>query len=224
MVSFWHTILALVWKDVLLEIRTKDIMVSILSFAILSLLILNFALKPSPKTASVIAPGILWVAFTFAGVLGLARTFALEKDQGNLVGLMLAPVSGEALYLGKMLANLMFMLIAELALLPIFAVLFNMSPFQPAFLLVMFVATVGFAAVGTLFSAIGVNTRSRDIMLPVLFLPLVVPVIISAVVASSIALDLGPWVDMVKWIQLMVVFDILAVVLSALAFDQVLRE
>jgi len=222
--GFWPTVAAVVWKDIQAELRTKDIVISVLAFALLSLIIFNFALRPSPQLTPVVAPGVLWVAFTFAGVLGLTRTFVLEKEQGNLIGLLLTPTSREALYVGKMLGSLFFMLVAEAVLLPVFAVLFNISPFQPGLLLIILMATLGFAAIGTLFSAMAVNTRSREIVLPMLFLPIVVPIIIGAVVASGTALDGGPWSDMVRWFQLIAVFDVLALVFSAFAFEHVLQE
>ena len=224
MTGFWSTVAAMVWKDILAELRTKDVVTSVLAFALLSLVIFNFALRPSPQLTPVVAPGVLWVAFTFAGVLGLTRTFVLEKDQGNLHGLLLTPTGRDAIFVGKMLGSLAFMLVAEAVLLPVFAILFNISPFQPGLLLIVLLTTLGFAAMGTLFSAIAVNTRSREIMLPMLFLPIVVPIIIGAVVASETALSGGPWSDMVKWVQLIVVFDVLALVFSAFAFEHVLQE
>ena len=224
MTGFWPTVAALMWKDILLELRTRDIVISILAFAFLSLIIFNFALSPTPQMTPVVAPGVLWVAFTFAGVLGLTRAFVLEKDQGNLAGLLLTPTSREALYVGKMLGSLFFMLLAEMVILPVFAVLFNISPFQPELLLIILLTTIGFAAIGTLFSAMAINTRSREIMLPMLFLPIVVPIIIGAVVSSGTALEGGPWSDMVKWVQLIAVFDVLALVFSAFAFEHVLQE
>jgi len=222
--KFWPTVAALVWKDILSELRARDIVISILAFAVLSLIIFNFALRPSPQITPIVAPGVLWVAFTFAGVLGLTRAFVLEKDQGNLVGLLLTPTSRGALYVGKMLGSLFFMLMAEVVILPVFAVLFNLSPFQPELLLIILLATIGFASIGTLFSAIAINTRSREIMLPMLFLPIVVPIIIGAVVSSGIALEGGPWSDTVKWIQLIAVFDVVVLVFSGFAFEHVLQE
>jgi heme exporter protein B len=222
--KFWPTVAALMWKDILLELRTKDIVISILAFALLSLIIFNFALGPSPQITPVVAPGVLWVAFTFAGVLGLTRAFVLEKDQGNLVGLLITPTSREAIYVGKMLGSLFFMLMSEIILLPAFAVLFNISPFRPELLLIILLATIGFASIGTLFSAIAINTRSREIMLPMLFLPIVVPIIIGAVMASSTAFEGGSWSDMTKSVQLIAVFDVVALVFSAFAFEHVLQE
>ena len=224
MTGFWPTVMALVWKDVLTELRAKDVVTAILAFAVLSLVILNFAVNSTPRLTPVVAPGVLWVSFTFAGVLGLTRAFAIEKDRGNLEGLLVTPTSREALYVGKMLGSLAFMLVAEAVLLPVFAVLFNVSPFQPALLLIVLLATIGFVSVGALFSAIAVNTRSREIMLPMLFLPIVLPIVIGAVVASGYALEGRPWSDIAGWVQLMVVFDLLALVFCALAFEHVIQE
>ena len=175
----------LAWKDILLEIRTRDIIVSVLVFSFLVVVVFNFALNSTPNLADDLAPGILWVAFAFAGILAMNRAFVLEKDRGSLEGLLLTPVSRDAIYFGKMLGTFLFMVVVEVALLPIFAVLFDFSSFSVGLVLAILLATLGFAAVGTLFSAIAVNTRSREIMLPVLFLPVILPVIIGAVESSA---------------------------------------
>lgn len=224
MTVFWSTVGAILAKDLLSEFRNKETVTSILSFSLLSLIILNFALRPTPSLISVVAPGILWVAFTFSGILGLTRAFALEEDQDAIQGLLLTPASREAIYLGKMLSCLVFMLVAEIVLLPIFAVLFNVDPFKPMLMVVMFMATLGFASVGTLFSALAMNTKSREIMLPMLFIPIVVPIIIAAVVGTDLALRGGGWQDISKWIQLMLVFDLIAVVFCAFGFDYVAED
>ena len=214
----------MMWKDFLTEVRAKDVVTAVLAFAILTLVILSFAVNTEPRLTPVVAPGVLWVSITFAGVLGLTRTFALEKDRGNLEGLLLTPTGRDAIYVGKMLGVLAFMLVSEAILLPFFAVLFDVSPFQPMLLLTILLATLGFVAVGTLFSAIAVNTRSREIMLPMLFLPIVVPVVIGAVAASGGALDGRPWGEIAKWVQLLAVFDLLALIFCAFAFEHVIQE
>ncbi len=224
MTGFLAAIKALVWKDLLLELRNKDVIVSVISFAILCMVIFNFAFGFSAKLSPMIAPGVLWVSITFAGVIGLNRIFLLETDEGNLIGLLTSPVSRESIYFAKMFSSLLFMVMAEAILLPIFAILFNVSLFQPYLILVVFLGTIGFAAIGTLFAAIAVNTRSRDIMLPMLFLPVVIPVIIGSVVASASILDGGSWTDFSKGIQLVVVFDVVALLISALTFGQVVQE
>jgi len=224
MKSFWGPIFTLAWKDILLEIRTKEIVTSVLVFALLVLLIFNFAIEPTPQTVALVAPGALWVAFTFAGLLGLNRSFVLERDKRSLEGLMLCPVSRDVIFFGKMLGTFLFMLVVEVLMFPIFGVLFNLPLFMPEVALVAFLATLGFVAVGTVFSAMAVNTRSRDIMLPLLFFPVVVPVIIAAVEASAVVIRGESWGDMNRWLQLIAVFDVIFLVVASFTFQFVLEE
>ena len=137
---------------------------------------------------------------------------------------MLCPVSRDVIFFGKMLANLLFMLTVEALILPIFSVLFNLSLFMPEVIVIAFLATVGFAAVGTLFSAMAVNTRSREIMLPILFFPVVAPVLIAAVEASAVVIGGRSWSDMGRWPQLIAVFDVLFLVASAFVFQFTLED
>ena len=155
-------LLAIVRKDIMLEFRTKDIVVSVSVFSILVIVIFNFAIAPTPQTVAVVAPGVLWVAFVFGGVLGLTRSFALEKDGGNLRGILLAPVSRDAIFFGKMLASFLFMMLVEVLAFPVFAVLFNFSLVEPILLPTAVLATLGITATGTVFSAMAVNTRARE--------------------------------------------------------------
>ena len=173
------------WKDILLEIRNREVVVSALVFGVTIVVIFNFALNITAETVDLLAPGTLWVAFSFAGVLAMSRAFVTEKDQGSLDGLLLCPVSRDSLYFGKMLALFLFMVVVEAVLWPVFAVMFNFSAFSFTLVGVILLATLGFAAVGTLFSAVAVNTRSREIMLPILFFPVISPVLIAAVEAST---------------------------------------
>ena len=222
--DFLRPVLIIAWKDILLEIRTRDIVISVGVFAILVIVVFNFALAVTPQLVNSLAPGILWVSFSFAGVLAMNRAFVLEKDRGSLEGLLLCPVSRDAIYLGKMLSILVFMLVVEAVLLPIFAALFNFTAFSVGLIGAILLATVGFAAVGTLFSAIAVNTRSREIMLPVLFFPVVVPVIIGAVEASGAAIGGTSATSVVRWLQLIAVFDLVFLVVCPWIFQFVLEE
>ena len=220
MKKFLTKVLAILWKDILSELRTKDIVVSVLVFALLVIVIFNFAFKP--ERVEPVAAGVLWVALTFAGVLGLSRSFVMEK--GCLEGLMLCPVDREVIYLGKMLASVSFMLIVAAIILPIFFILFNLPIFLPKLVLIVVLATIGFATVGTLFSALAVNTKAREVMLPILFLPMVVPVIIAAVEASAIVLQGGAWGSLSPWLQLIAVFNVIFLVVSATVFKFVIEE
>lgn len=224
MKTFWGPVFALLWKDVLLELRTKDIVVSVLVFALLVIVIFNFAIDPTPQMVVLVAPGILWVAFLFGGVLGLTRSFALEKDSGSLQGLMLAPVGREVIYFGKMLGNFLFMLAVEVIIFPIFAVLFNLPLVMPELIPIALLATLGIATVGTVFSAMAVNTRSREVMLPLLFFPVVLPAIVAAVEASRIVIQGEGSNDLIQWIPLLAVFDVIFLVVCPVAFNVVVEE
>ena len=184
----------------------------------------NFALNVTPRVVEDLAPGILWVAFAFAGVLAMNRAFVLERDRGSFEGLLLSPVSRDAIYFGKMLGIFLFMLVVEVVLLPVFAVLFNFSVFHPGVILGMLLATLGFAAVGTLFSAIAVQTRSREIMLPVLFLPVILPVIIGAVESSAGSTGGSGSVSVARWLGLIAAFDVIFLVVCPWVFGLVLEE
>ena len=216
-------ILTIVWKDIKSEIRTKEIATSLVAFALLVIIVVSFALEPGENT-STIAAGILWIAFTFAGVLGLSRSFVLEKDKGCLQGLMLCPVDRSLLYLGKMLSILIFMLVVEAIILPVFIVLFNQHGFPPQLLVIVPLATIGFAAVGTLFSAMAVNTRARDVMMPLLFLPIAAPVIIAAIKSTGLVLSGESWGAIASWLGVMAAFDAIFLAVSPLIFEFVIEE
>jgi heme exporter protein B len=222
--SVLRPVLALLWKDVLLQLRTKDIVVSVLVFSLLVIVVFSFAIEPTPTLVALVAPGVLWVAIVFGGVLGMTRSFALEKDGENLHGLMLAPGSRDAIFFGKMLSNTLFMLLVEAVVFPIFAVLFGLSLAEPALLLVAFMATVGISTVGTLFSAMAVNTRAREVMLPLLFFPVAIPVIVAAVEATGLVLRGSGLSATAQWIYLLAAFDAIFLVVCPLAFHVVIEE
>jgi len=166
---------------------------------------------------------MLWVTFAFAGVLNLNRSFILEKEEGCLEGLMVCPVSREVIYIGKALGSLLFMLIIEAIALPIFVFLFNLH-FSPQLLVITFLTTIGFVAVGTTFSALAVNTKAREMVLPILFLPIVAPLIICAVAASKLALTGDSWSDVATWLYIIIAFDAIFFVVSYLVFAFVIEE
>ena len=224
MSDFLLPILTIVWKDILLELRTKDIVTTVLMFAVLTGIIFSFAFDPSPNVAAIVVPGILWVAFTFAGVLGFNRSFTLEKDKGNLEGLLLCPVSRDVIYFGKLVSIFIFMVVVEFILFPVFAVLYNFPLFDPKLFLMAALATLGFAAVGTLFAAIAVNTRSREIMLPILLLPVATPMLIAAVEVTRAILEGVSWGEMGHWWQLLLAFDVIFLIISAFVFGAVMEE
>ncbi len=222
--KFLGKVLTITGKDILSEMRTKEIISSVLVFTLLVIIIFNFAFGADQAMIRLVAPGILWVTFAFAGVLSLNRAFIPEKEQGCLEGLMMCPVSREVIYVGKMLGSLIFMLIIEAIALPIFVLLFNLPVISLPLIVITLLATIGFVSVGALFSALAVNTKAREMVLPILFLPIVVPVIISAVEASGLALSGEPWGALSSWIGIMASFDAIFLVVSFWVFSFVIEE
>ncbi len=224
MMVFLRAVWAIFWKDVRAEFRTKDIFTGMFIFALLAVLIFNFAFELRVDNVRQVLPGVIWVAIAFASMLGLNRSFVLEQDRGSLEGILLAPVDRSALYFGKMLGNLVFMLAVEVVLLPVMVVLFNVNVLQPGVLLFIFLGTVGFAIVGTVFAAMAVNTRAREVLLPVLLLPVMVPVLIAAVKGVAGVLDGDPLADLGNWLRLLAVFDIIFLGVAFMTFDYVVEE
>lgn len=222
--KFWRNVAAITWKDILTELRTREIVFTVVVFAVLVIVIFNFAFGTTREAVALVGPGILWVTFAFSGVLSLNRAFIPEKEGGCLEGLMAAPISREAIFVGKMLGSLLSMIAIEAVALPVFAVLFNLRVFSGALILTTLLATVGFVSVGTLFSALAVNTRAREMVLPILFLPVVVPVVIAAVKASALALTGEPWSEVWGWLQIIAAFDLIFLVVSYLVFGYLVEE
>ena len=181
--------LAVIWaigrKDLLLETRNKDVIVAVSVFALLVLMIFTFAIDINQVNAKLTGPGILWASIAFAGVTGLNRAFALELEGNTLEALMLAPISRDLIYAGKMFGNFLFITAAQIIGIPIFAVLFNLAVLRWEMLVVSLLTTIGFSAIGTLFAAMTIRVRAREGMLPLLFLPVVTPLIMAAVESTS---------------------------------------
>jgi heme exporter protein B len=224
MKRYLQVLWAVLWKDLRIELRTKDVFTSMAVFAVLALMIFNFAFELRVPDKSVVIPGVLWVAIIFSGVLGLGRAFISEKDRGSMAGLLLAPVDRSAIYFGKMLASLLFIFVMEAILLPLMVIFFNLNFLSWPLLLLLFLGTVGFATVGTVFSGLAVNTRTREVLLPVLLFPVMLPVLMAGIRATIGFMEGDTLADMMKWINLLIFFDILYLVVSYLTFDFVVEE
>jgi len=222
--SFLNAITAITWKDLAAELRSRELLSAMLVFALLVILIFNFAIELEPKLRPIITPGVLWVTFAFAGTLGLNRSMAIEKDRGCLDGLLLAPVDRSAIYFGKLISNLVFMLIVEAVVLPVYSLLYNISLFNPGLLLVILLGSVGYVAVGTLLSSMAVQTRTRDVLLPILLFPVIIPILVAAVKASSGFLQGLAWAEVMPQISLLIVYDIIFIAISFMVFDYVIEE
>ncbi|MEI6045844.1 MAG: heme exporter protein CcmB [Chloroflexota bacterium] len=224
MKSYLYKVWAIFSKDVRTELRTKEILSAMAVFSLLMVLVFIFALPGKLQEPQDVVPGLLWIAFTFAGVLGLNRSFIIEKDRGSLEGLLLAPVDRSAIFLAKMLGNFAFITIVELLTLPLFSLLFNYSVFNLGLLPVLLMGTLGFAEIGTIFAAMAVNTRAREVLLPVLFFPVMLPVIIAAAQATSAVLANRPFGEISGQLQLIGIFDLVFLIVPLLLFELVIEE
>jgi heme exporter protein B len=221
-----RTAWAIFAKDLVSERRTKDVSNAILLFGFTVAVSFTFAFEPTTEEARKIAGGLLWLAFLFASLLGLNRSFARELSNDCLQALRLIPADLGAIYLGKLLSNLLFMVLAEAVLLPVFGIFFNLSLWERPFWLaaILVLGTWGIAALGTMFSAVSANTRMRELMLPMLLLPLTIPLLIAAMASTTTLLMGAPMQEADVWLKLLLGFDIIFTVLCWLLFDTVVQE
>jgi len=218
-------IAAIVFKDIIVEMRSKESISSMLMFGILVLVIFIFAFESRGIDKTMVGPGELWVAFSFAAILGLNRSLAMEIDNDCLQGLLLAPLGRGELYLGKVASNFIFMMIAELVVLPVFFILNNLN-FDQRFLGIVGISvlgTLGIAAVGTILSTISANTRMKEVMLPILQIPLTVPVVIASVEATSQVLN-NEKPEISAWLSILAGFSIVYLTVSYLVFEFAVEE
>lgn len=222
--TFVRATAAVIAKDLAGEFRSRELLSAMLIFAVLVILIFNFALELDIKTRSTVTAGVLWVTFAFAGSLGLNRSMAMEKDRGCIDGLLLAPVDRSAIYFGKMIGNLVFMLSVEAIVLPLYSILYNTNLFKIGFLGVVFLGSLGYVAVGTLLATMAVQTRTRDVLLPILLFPLVIPVLIASVKTSMGYLQ-GIEAETIRpWLNLLLVYDTVFIAVAFMMFDFVVEE
>lgn len=224
MTPYIQSISAIVWKDLAAEWRSRELLSSMLVFALLVIFIFNFALELSITDRMTVTSGVLWVTFVFAGTLGLNRSLAIEKDRGCLDGLLLAPVDRTAIYFGKAISNFIFMMLVAAIVLPVYSILYNTNLFNPGLIGVIFLGALGYVAVGTLLSAMSVQTRTRDILLPILLFPVIIPVLVAAVKASSGFLQAIPMEEIQPWINLLIVYDVIFTAVAFMVFEYVVEE
>lgn len=224
--SSFGAALAIAAKDLRLELRGKTGLLSAAMFAALVLIIFNFSRDATLISNVDLAPSVLWVTFAFGAVVTLNRAFHLERENAAFDGLRLAPVSRESIYFGKLIANLVFVFLVEAVTFPLFVLFFgvDVSASWPGLVGVMALATIGFVAVGTVFSAMVVRTRFAELMLPVLLLPFMVPPLIGATQATSRLLAGRPLSELWGWLRLLGLYDVVFVTLCALTFWAVVDE
>jgi heme exporter protein B len=207
-------------KDLSIEFRTRSAFLSAVVFSLLGLVIFYYAWDPTAVTAADLAPGVLWIIFTFSGLLGLHRSFGVETADRAIDSLLASPVSREAIFLGKAIANLVFVAGVQAVALPALALFYNLPLGDVAvpLIAIAILAAIGLVAVGTLFSAMAVNTRLAELLLPMLALPFFVPIVIAAAQATSKLLSGRPVVEIGGWLKLLLAFDIVFVAACTMAY------
>jgi len=224
-VTYAQRAFIVVWKDVLTERRSKATLNALLFFSLLLLFVFQFTLGGDRERLQAALPGLLWLGFVLSGLVGLGRTFLLERENDCGDGLLLAPGDKSAIYLGKVAGNLLLMLVVEAILLALFALFFNVDVGRalPALALVLPLGTVGFAAIGTLFAAMTAHVRAREVLFPVLLLPVAVPVLLGSVKATEAALAGEPLSAVAQWLQLLAAADVIYLTAGLLTFDAILE-
>ena len=224
---FGHVVWIVLRKDLTVEVRSLEIAYTTLFFAVSCILVFAFALVREGQAPPDGAAGILWISIAFAGTLALGRAFERERQAETLRALLLAPAARPAIYVGKLLGILVLLVVAEIVLLPLVALLFQENFFAHPFWLagILLTGTIGFAAVGTLFAAMLVRARSRDVLLPVLLYPITVPVIIAGVRATAVLVQPEFEVALVRfWLALLVAFDVVFVTLALWTFEPLMTD
>jgi heme exporter protein B len=213
------------WKDLLVERRSKETLNALLFFSLALLFVFQFALGPDRERLASVLPGLLWLGFILSGVLGLGRAFLVERENDCWEALLLTPGDKSAIYLGKLAGGLVLMLVVETLVLGLFALFFNLDlgPVLPGLTLVIGLGTVGMAAVGTLFAAMTAQIRARELLFPVLLLPVLVPVLLGTVKATEALLSGEPLTAVAHWLKLLVAADVVYLAIGLLTFDVILE-
>ncbi len=221
---FLQTVLAIVRKDLRAELRSRELVSSMALFALLSILVFSFALELDREARESAISGVLWVTVIYASTIGLNRSMAMEREQANLDGMLIAPIDRTAIFFGKLVGNFVFAMVVGCILLPVMTILYNKSLLSPEVFSILLLGTLGFATVGTLLATMTVQTRARESLLPIAMLPVTLPMLLSAVRATTGILGADMVDDGVTWPQILIVLDVVYLAASFLLFEYVVEE
>ena len=221
---YWQAVGAIAWKDLRAEIRSRELINSMVLFTLMTVMVFSLALELDSDARQNVVAGVLWVTVVFAGMLGFSRSLASEQDRGSLDALLLAPIDRSALFFGKMIGNLLFVLVIAFVLMLLLTVMFNVSLIKPLLIVMVLLGSVGFTTIGTLIASMSVHARAREPLLPILLLPVSLPVLISAVRGSAAILNGMPSEDWLPWIQLLAVADVIFLAGAYSLFDYIVEE
>lgn len=218
---FIQVVLSILRKDLRTELRSRELVSSMALFTFLSILVFSFALELDREAKQEAVSGVLWVTLVFASILGLNRSLASEREEGNMDAMLIAPVNRIAIYMGKMIGNFIFTVIVGVVLLPVMTVLFNFSMVQPAMILILVLGILGLSSIGTLLATMTVQTRSRETLLPIAMLPVVLPIILTVVRASNAILNDQ---DITQTFLTIALVDVMYVALGSFLFEYVTED
>lgn len=224
MKSFFLLVSAIVQKDLQAELRSRELVATMLLFALLSVLVFSFALQLDRTAREEAVAGVLWVTVIFSSLLGLNRSMAMERENGSIDALLLAPIPRGTIFVGKFIGNFIFSLVVGLLLLPLMSLLYNMSLLSWWLLGILLLGVLGISIVGTLLAAMTVQTRAREALLPIVMLPVLLPLLLSAVNATNGIIKNLPYSDWSTWPQVLLIVNLVYLVLSFLSFAFVIEE
>ena len=216
---YLEQIRAIVHKDILTELRTRESSTAMLVFAVMTIVLFNFALRMRVDSFKPLVPGVLWVTLVFAGTLGLGHSMSAEQVNQCIDGLLMSPCDRSVIFVGKALSNVLFTLIIALIIVPLMAILFDETLLQPGVLLTVAVGVIGYAGAGTLIATMAASTRAREIFLPILLFPLSIPLVVAAVIVTGGFLDQQPFADFGSWLGVVVAFAVIFWTAGVLLFD-----
>jgi len=218
--------LLLLWKDLLLELRRRDSLLTMFFFGTLLLFVFHFSFDLPPDRVAEMAPALLWLAFLFTGTLGLTQLFQVERENHCLEALLLSPLDRGALFLAKSCFTLLLMFLVEAVVMPLFWILFNLQEWNllPQLFLVTLLGTVGFCVLGTIMSAITLRARARELLLPLVLFPLMIPVILATIRCMENIMSAGELGAAWSWLRLLLGFDVIFVTVGILMFDRVIES
>lgn len=221
---FFTVALAIIRKDLQAELRSRELVATMLLFALLSVLAFSFALELDRVTREEVVSGVLWVTVVFASLLGLNRSMAMERENGSMDAMLLTPISRSSIFVGKLVGNYLFTAMVGLALLPLMTILYNMNMVNLWVIATLLLGTLGICITGTLLAAMTVQTRAREALLPIVMLPVVLPILLAAVKATTGITNDAPMTDWQIWIQVLVIVNVIYLVLCLLMFSYVIEE
>jgi heme exporter protein B len=221
---YFKVVMTIIRKDLQAELRSRELVATMLLFALLSVLIFSFALELDKVARQESVSGVLWVTIVFASILGLNRSMAMEREGGNMDAMLIAPIPRSAIFMGKLVGNFIFTFTVGVALIPLMTILYNLNMLTPWLLAVLTLGTLGVSISGTLLAAMTVQTRAREALLPIVMLPVILPLMVAAVNATTGILNDAPQADWMTWPQVLIVVNTVYLVLCFLTFSYVVEE